>query len=234
MDDEPGLRTAVQAYLEDEGFDVTTAVDGEEGFSKAQQMLPDVVISDVMMPRLDGYGLLQKLRADEQLGTPVIFLTAKGMTADRTQGYLAGVDDYIQALDPDELWLGFATWPSQQRLLQEAARFADTDMGQMAKQITEIRSLLAQAEALPSTEPVVHSFTPREASAATGRGRPDERGDCPPAGDLDPVEKYVSRLFNKTGTSSRTELVRYALEHRLGAEAGRAERRLDLPRQGAG
>ena len=62
VDDEPGLRTAVQAYLEDEGFDVTTAEDGEEGFSKAQQMLPDVVISDVMMPRLDGYGLLRKLR----------------------------------------------------------------------------------------------------------------------------------------------------------------------------
>ena len=59
VDDEPGLRTAVQAYLEDEGFDVTTAVDGEEGFTKAQQMLPDVVISDVMMPRLDGYGLLK-------------------------------------------------------------------------------------------------------------------------------------------------------------------------------
>ena len=92
VDDEPGLRTAVQAYLEDEGFDVTTAVDGEEGFAKAQQMLPDVVISDVMMPRLDGYGLLQKLRADERLGgTPVIFLTAKGMTADRTQGYLAAM-----------------------------------------------------------------------------------------------------------------------------------------------
>ena len=61
VDDEPGLRTAVQAYLEDEGFEVTTAVDGEEGFTKAQQMLPEVVISDVMMPRMDGYGLLKEL-----------------------------------------------------------------------------------------------------------------------------------------------------------------------------
>ena len=52
----------------------------------------------------------------------------------------------------------------QQRLLQEAARFADTDMGQMAKQITEIRSLLAQADALPNQDPVQHNFTPREAS----------------------------------------------------------------------
>ena len=68
VDDEPGLRTAVQAYLEDEGFQVTTAVDGEDGWAKAQELLPDLVISDVMMPRLDGYGLLRKLRDDERLG----------------------------------------------------------------------------------------------------------------------------------------------------------------------
>jgi DNA-binding response OmpR family regulator len=50
VDDEPGLRTAVQTYLEDEGFQVTTAVDGEDGWTKAQELLPDLVISDVMMP----------------------------------------------------------------------------------------------------------------------------------------------------------------------------------------
>ncbi|MFL0781418.1 MAG: response regulator, partial [Prochlorococcus sp.] len=75
VDDEPGLRAAVQAYLEDDGFEVTTAADGDEGWQKAQQMMPDVVISDVMMPRCDGYGLLQRMRGDERLGgTPVIFL----------------------------------------------------------------------------------------------------------------------------------------------------------------
>ncbi len=106
VDDEPGLRTAVQAYLEDEGFQVTTAVDGEEGWEKAQKMSPDVIISDVMMPRCDGYGLLKKIREDERLGgTPVIFLTAKGMTADRTQGYQAGVDDYMpKPFDPNGGW----------------------------------------------------------------------------------------------------------------------------------
>ena len=105
VDDEPVLRTAVQAYLEDEGFQVTTAVDGEDGWAKAQELLPDVVISDVMMPRLDGYGLLRKLRDDERLGgTPVIFLTAKGMTADRIEGFQPGCDDYIpKPFDPDEL-----------------------------------------------------------------------------------------------------------------------------------
>ena len=68
VDDGPGLRTAVQAYLEDEGFKVSTAVDGLDGWEKAQQQMPDLVISDVMMPRCDGYGLLEKLRADERLG----------------------------------------------------------------------------------------------------------------------------------------------------------------------
>ena len=60
--DEPGLRTAGKAYLEDEGFHVTTANDGEEGWATAQSLLPDVVITDVMMPRCDGYGLLKRLR----------------------------------------------------------------------------------------------------------------------------------------------------------------------------
>ena len=149
VDDEPGLRTAVQAYLEDEGFQVTTAVDGEEGWEKAQKMIPDVIISDVMMPRCDGYGFLKKIRDDERLGgTPVIFLTAKGMTADRTQGYQAGVDDYMpKPFDPDELVARVKNVVQrQERLLTEAARFANADVGQMAKQITEIKSMLSHGD----------------------------------------------------------------------------------------
>ena len=193
-------------------------MDGEEGFTKAQQMLPDVVISDVMMPRLDGYGLLKKLRDDERLGgTPVIFLTAKGMTADRTQGYLAGVDDYIpKPFDPDELVARVRNVAQrQQRLLQEAA-LADTDMGQMAKQITEIRSLWPRRKPFPPRSRW-YSFTPREASVLqlVAEGLMNKEIARQLETSIRNVEKYVSRLFNKTGTSSRTELVRYALEHRL-------------------
>ena len=211
----------MQAYLEDEGSAVTTAVDGEEGFTKAQQMLPDVVISDVMMPRLDGYGLLKELRADERLGgTPVIFLTAKGMTADRTQGYLAGVDDYIpKPFDPDELVARVRNVAQRQQRLQEAARFADTDMGQMAKQITEIRSLLAQAEALPSTEPVFTASRRGGKRAAAGGGRIDEQGNRPSVGDLHSQCGEVRAGCSTRRAPSRTELVRYALEHRLRLEA---------------
>ncbi|MGB5134654.1 MAG: response regulator transcription factor [Prochlorococcaceae cyanobacterium] len=221
VDDEPGLRAAVTAYLEDEGFAVTTATDGEEGWEKAQDLLPDVVISDVMMPRLDGYGLLRKLRADERLGgTPVIFLTAKGMTADRIAGFQAGCDDYIpKPFDPDELVARVRNAVRrQERLLAEAARFADADIGQMARQITEIRSLLATGgSAKKAVEDPGISFTPREASVLqlVAEGLMNKEIARRLETSIRNVEKYVSRLFIKTGTSSRTELVRYALEHGL-------------------
>ncbi len=221
VDDEPGLRTAVKAYLEDEGFAVTTANDGEEGWEVAQRLLPDVVITDVMMPRCDGFGLLKRLRADERLGgTPVIFLTAKGMTADRIAGFQAGADDYIpKPFDPDELVARVNNVVRrQERLLAEAARFADADIGQMARQITEIRSMLGGGGASRGGEPEQkHDFTPREASVLqlVAEGMMNKEIARRLETSIRNVEKYVSRLFIKTGTSSRTELVRYALEHGL-------------------
>ena len=221
VDDEPGLRTAVQAYLQDEGFEVTTAVDGEEGWEKAQKMMPDLIISDVMMPRCDGYGLLKRIREDERLGgTPVIFLTAKGMTVDRTQGYQAGVDDYIpKPFDPDELVARVRNVVKrQERLLTEAARFADADVGQMAKQITEIKSMLSHGDKSNSRkDDSIPNFTPREASVLqlVAEGLMNKEIARQLETSIRNVEKYVSRLFIKTGTSSRTELVRYALENHL-------------------
>ena len=220
VDDEPGMRNAVQAYLEDEGFEVLTAVDGLEGWEKAQKILPDLILTDVMMPRCNGYELLKKLREDERLGgTPVIFLTAKGMTVDRTQGYQAGVDDYIpKPFDPDELVARVKNVVNrQERLLKEAARFADADVGQMAKQITEIKSMLTQGEASAARNLELPSFTPREASVLqlVAEGLMNKEIARKLETSIRNVEKYVSRLFIKTGTSSRTELVRYALENNL-------------------
>ena len=106
VDDEPGLRAAVQAYLEDEGFVVTTAVDGLDGRRLEDA---DLVIM-TMMPRCDGYGLLEKMRADERLGgTPVIFLTAKMTIAPRVtwQGLMT---TSLSPLIPMNWWLGCAMW----------------------------------------------------------------------------------------------------------------------------
>src|SRR6476661_2299357 len=105
VDDEPGLREAVQAYLEDSGFAVEVAGNAQEGWQLLQQRLPDLVISDVMMPQVDGYQFLKQMREDPRYkALPVVFLTAKGMTSDRIQGYQAGCDAYLsKPFDPDEL-----------------------------------------------------------------------------------------------------------------------------------
>ena len=221
IDDEPGLRNAVKTFLEDEGFEITVAVDGEDGWEKAQQFFPDLIISDIMMPRCDGYNLLERIRADERLGgTPVIFLTAKGMTLDRTQGYLAGVDDYIsKPFDPDELSARVKNVINrQERLLKEAAKFADTDVSKMAKQITEIKSMLTNNNSKnPDNSITTPNFTPREASVLqlVAEGLMNKEIARKLETSIRNVEKYVSRLFIKTSTSSRTELVRYALENHL-------------------
>jgi DNA-binding NarL/FixJ family response regulator len=153
-------------------------------------------------------------------GTPVIFLTAKGMTADRIAGFQAGCDDYIpKPFDPDELVARVRNVVArQQRLLAEAARFADADIGQLSRQITEIRSLLATggtAKAAIAASDL--SFTPREASVLqlVAEGLMNKEIARRLETSIRNVEKYVSRLFIKTGTASRTELVRYALEHGL-------------------
>tara|TARA_B100000212_G_scaffold312382_1_gene264634 strand:+ start:348 stop:1073 length:726 start_codon:yes stop_codon:yes gene_type:complete len=221
VDDEPGLRNAVKTFLEDEGFEITVAVDGEDGWEKAQQFFPDLIISDIMMPRCNGYALLERVREDERLGgTPVIFLTAKGMTLDRTQGYLAGVDDYIsKPFDPDELAARVKNVISrQERLLKEAAKFADTDVSKMAKQITEIRTMLTNNNPKNNDDNITTpNFTPREASVLqlVAEGLMNKEIARKLETSIRNVEKYVSRLFIKTSTSSRTELVRYALENNL-------------------
>ena len=221
VDDEPGLRNAVKTFLEDEGFEITVAVDGEDGWEKAQQFFPDLIISDIMMPRCNGYALLERIREDERLGgIPVIFLTAKGMTLDRTQGYLAGVDDYIsKPFDPDELTARVKNViKRQERLLKEAAKFADTDVSKMAKQITEIKSMLTNNNPKNQENNLsTPNFTPREASVLqlVAEGLMNKEIARKLETSIRNVEKYVSRLFIKTTTSSRTELVRYALENNL-------------------
>lgn len=221
VDDEPGLREAVQAYLEDSGFTVEVASNANEGLELAQQKLPDLVITDIMMPQVDGYQFLKLLRDDPQLKMlPVVFLTARGMTADRIQGYNAGCDAYLsKPFDPDELVAIVTNLLEKQRQLQAAAADDEThNLADMARQIAEIRAMLTQKGGIPQAPSTIkHDFTPREQSVL--ELVVDGLMNKEIARRLDTsvrnVEKYVSRLFSKTGTNSRTELVRYALEHGL-------------------
>jgi DNA-binding NarL/FixJ family response regulator len=224
VDDEAGLREAVQAYLEDSGFEVEVASNATEGWEKLQLSTPDVLISDIMMPQVDGYQFLAQMREDPRYKSlPVVFLTARGMTSDRIQGYSAGVDAYLpKPFDPEEL-VAIVT----NLIERQAARTPEggeiPDIAAMAKQIEEIKALLTQKGSIAKTPPPIRiDFTPREQDVLNrvAEGLMNKEIASRLDTSVRNVEKYVSRLFSKTGTNSRTELVRYALEHGLVTDDG--------------
>lgn len=96
VEDQVPMRRNIALLLEMEGFSVVTAGNGVQGIEVARRERPDLVLCDVMMPELDGYGVVQALRADKDLASiPFIFLTAKGDKADIRVGMNFGADDYL-------------------------------------------------------------------------------------------------------------------------------------------
>jgi len=94
IEDELAMRTAVADVLQAEGYRVLTAADGEAGLQCAISEKPDLVLLDLMMPRLDGYAVCAELRRLAN-PVPILMLTAKGQVEDRVQGLDAGADDYL-------------------------------------------------------------------------------------------------------------------------------------------
>lgn len=185
-----------------------------------EQTTPDLVISDIMMPQVSGYEFLKQMREDVRfLNLPVVFLTAKGMTKDRIEGYNAGCDAYLsKPFDPDEL-VAIAENLIARRAIQAVTANSNTsEMTDLAGQLAEIKALLKQKPAINVTPPPIKiEFTPREQSVLelVVEGLMNKEIAKRLGTTIRNVEKYVSRLFGKTGTSSRTELVRYALQHGL-------------------
>ncbi|MBE9185869.1 response regulator transcription factor [Microcoleus sp. LEGE 07076] len=221
VDDEPGLREAVQAYLEDSDFSVEVASNARDGWELLQQYNPDLVISDIMMPQVDGYQFLKQVREDPRYkALPVVFLTAKGMTGDRIQGYQAGCDAYLsKPFDPDELVAIVTNLLARRAAAKETGENAESpDIAALASQMARIESLLSgRSSIVQSASPIKIDLTPREQSVLdlVAQGLMNKEIARRLETSVRNVEKYVSRLFSKTGTNSRTELVRFALEHGL-------------------
>jgi adenylate cyclase len=96
VDDDPTNVELLRVRLSAQGYEVVTAVDGEEALERARELEPDLVLLDVMMPKLDGISVLKELKADGTLGfIPIILLTAKAEARDIINGLEAGADDYL-------------------------------------------------------------------------------------------------------------------------------------------
>lgn len=167
IEDEACTRSMFQKCLESEGFQTFGAEDGLAGVQQAQQYLPDLVICDIVMPKLDGYGVLTKLRQLPTTATiPFIFLTARTAKSEHRHGMALGADDYLtKPSTVDELLEAVTTRLEKQALLQRC--YAAEYQQEPPKQQTN-----AQADApeslLPSVTELAQVFNFIEANYSQG------------------------------------------------------------------
>jgi DNA-binding response OmpR family regulator len=96
VEDEPDMLKAIQLRLESIGFRVETALDGLEGLRKAREIRPNLIILDLMLPKMDGYRVCRMLKFDDKYrDIPIIMLTAKSTEQDKALGFDVGADSYI-------------------------------------------------------------------------------------------------------------------------------------------
>ena len=94
VEDDAGIREGLQDALEIEGYEVLTAADGQVGLERGLREDPDLILLDLMLPKLDGFEVLERLRRDH-VETPILVLTARGLEEDRVRGLDLGADDYV-------------------------------------------------------------------------------------------------------------------------------------------
>jgi DNA-binding NarL/FixJ family response regulator len=192
IEDEPSMRKGMATALEMEGFSVATAAHGRAGVAAALAEKPDLILCDVMMPELDGYGVLEALRADpEGLGIPFIFLTAKGEKPDVRYGMNLGADDYL-------------TKPCAVDDLLSAIQ------ARLARKSQHTRDAIAHAEFTPdfsSTVPLESALglTPKEAEVllwvAQGKANLDIATILGKSEGT--VKKHMEHILEKLGVESR-------------------------------
>ncbi|MFQ4135607.1 response regulator transcription factor [Nodosilinea sp. PGN35] len=218
-EDDEGTRLSLCDYLELEGYSVLMASHGEMALSQVFSHQPQLIITDIGMPGLDGFALVQKVRQYPAFRLlPVIFLTAHNQTQDRIRGYQLGCDLYLpKPFELQELGAIVRNLLERSQLIQSAwiQQVALTTAQQRAMQTSEVSDEIAPWAADPTD--LVTDFTAREQDVLTLLSDGLSNAQIGDRLFLSPrtVEKYVSSLLRKTETSNRSELLRFAISHHL-------------------
>ena len=195
IEDEPEMRRNITALLRYQGYEPIAAEDGRKGLEAARRERPDLILCDVMMPELDGYGLLQALQQDLELTLiPFIFLTAKGEKDDLRSGMNLGADDYL-------------TKPVAHADLIHAIEARLRRCEQQAKR--EFKPDFSSAEPL-----LTLGLTPRAAEALLWLAQGKTNADIATILGIteSTIKKHVQEIFEKLGVETRGAATVRALE----------------------
>lgn len=197
VDDEPNLLRAVAACLRGEGYEVDTAHSGEEALVHIAQRLPDLIVSDIRMPRMDGYAFARHLRGNPRTDLiPIVFLTAKAESSERIAGIRSGVDAYLtKPFEPDEL-----------------IAVIENILARVERTHAEIARLLGSKTRAPLSfvdEELTDAEQRIAVAVASGLSNKDIAAELRVS--VRTVENHISHILSKKNFDNRVEIARYVL-----------------------
>jgi len=175
IDDEPALLLGLAAKIRRHGYTAVTAADGSDGFQKAKELLPDLIISDVMMPPPNGFELRKMMNLEPKLAAiPFIFLTARSSVEDRIGGLRDGADDYIiKPFETEEL---FARIEAVLRRVQSEQARGREEMRAIAQQdLEELKKTILQNFHHELRTPLTNILLPLELAVNNRFDNPEEQ-----------------------------------------------------------
>ena len=202
VDDEPNIVDLLSTSLRFVGFEVATAGEGMQALDVARTFRPDLVVLDVMMPGMDGFGLLRRLRAD---GTncPALFLTARDAVADKVTGLTLGGDDYVtKPFSLEEVVARIRAVLRRSGLLEASTgssrmSFADIELDDDTREVWKAGELVT----LSPTEFKLLRYLMTNAGTVLSKPRIlDHVWNYDFGGEMNVVESYVSYLRRKVDT----------------------------------
>jgi len=220
VDDDLGTRLAISDYLELQGYFTLMAEDGEKALGQLASAYPHLIVTDIAMPRMDGFELVRRVRQRPEFRLlPVVFLTAHHETESRIRGYQLGGDVYLpKPFDLKELGAVIRNLLERSQLIEAELRMrslATPTPNSMPSESTEEHSLSEEARNLALE--IALQLTNREQGVLRLLSDGLSNAQIGDRLHLSPrtIEKYVSNLLRKTETSNRAELVRFAMDHHL-------------------
>ena len=197
IDDDPNLILLVKDYLEFRGYNVDTAENGREALEVLDNVVPDMIICDIMMPEMDGYSLVKHIREEPTTNRiPVLFLSAKGQSQDKVKGLNEGADVYMsKPFEPEEL------------------------VAQVESSLKQIKRWEQGRPKGLGDGPTIHvphnvELTPTELKVVqlVAKGMANREIAKQLNVSQRTIESHVSNMLNKTSLNNRTELARWAIE----------------------